>query len=299
MKVAIIPNEKKVESLQAATVLQDYLDAQGVDSYIEGSVGDGDEWSTSDEALYAMLDSSGMQHEVTHARAENVRECSLVIALGGDGTTLHAARLVGFSGVPILGFNFGNLGFLSGGIADEMMEIVQTALSGEIVPSRRTALSVEMEASDGSSRSYFSFNEIMVSHGSLGTILDFEVNVNGVHLFDMRGDGLIVCTASGSTAHALSAGGPIVAPGNKGPIIVPVAPHTLQVRPVVCDGSDVVEVCPHVTPDDFCSLFIDGKIVRCDDLVSIQIRRGPADVCLLQPHKDMFYRSCAKTFFER
>lgn len=297
MKIAVVPNEKNVDALQAASVLQAWLCERGIDASVERSAGLSDEWEETSEALYATIDADGQAHEIVHDHARRVRTCDMVIALGGDGTTLHAARLVGFSGIPILSLNFGHLGFLSGGMADEMIEVVQTALSGEIVPSQRSALSVRLEYRDGSADSYFAFNEAMLAHGRLGTIIDLDVAVNGVPLMEVRGDGLIVCSATGSTAHALSAGGPIVAPGHRGPIIVPVAPHTLKTRPVVCDVADMVEVRPESGSDGARAISIDGKVLLSQGLVSMCVVRGPGDVMLYQTHRDTFYRSCAQTFF--
>ena len=94
-----------------------------------------------------------------------------------------------------------------------------------------------------SGRCFFALNEAAVTRGSAGKIIDFTIEVSGAKVADMRGDGLVVATATGSTAYALSAGGPLVAPGYKGLVIVPVAPHTLVARAVLTDTSDIVEIC--------------------------------------------------------
>jgi NAD+ kinase len=297
MRIALVPNDQNSEALQSALFMQDWLERQGLDVLFARADGISDAWQGIRGALFRIQDAQGTVTEPVLELAEQVRSCDLVVSFGGDGTTLHAARLIGFSGVPLLSLNFGHLGFLSGGMADEMVEVVQTALAGEITPSPRSTLAVHIVRSDGTEESYFAFNELLLAPGPEESMAHLALSVNGVALCELHGDGIIVCSSTGSTAHALSAGGPIVAPGHRGPIIVPVAPHTLKARPVVCEASDVVEVT-------FCGderaqhlVAIDGKHALYADLVSVQVSRGPGDVNLLRGGKDTFYRSCAQTFF--
>lgn len=296
MKIALVPNNSNSQATQAALFMQSWLERQHVEVVFGASDGAQGAWQGIGGARYRTCRPDGTVEETSDDVSADVRSCDLVISFGGDGTTLHAARLIGFSGVPLLSINFGHLGFLSGGMADEMVEVVQTVLAGEVTPSARATLSVKLNHEDGSSDCYFAFNEVLLEPAEEDSIMEFTVSVNDTHLFSMRGDGIIVSSATGSTAHALSAGGPMVAPGHRGPIIVPVAPHTLASRPVVCESSDVAEVRLGENAQRLV-VAIDGKHAIAGDLASVEVSRGEGDVYLLQPGQDTFYRSCAETFF--
>lgn len=298
MRVALVPNHGMAKSRDAAERLGDWLRGKGEEVRFEGAfVMDADDGEEAVEARYAVRDAQGRLQDVPHDHVEDIRGCDLVIALGGDGTTLRAARLIGFSGIPLLSLNFGRLGFLSGGDAGDMFDVVTQAMHGDLRVSPRAALSVEVLHASGGSDLYFALNEAVL-HADTCKAVDLSLSVNDIELFMMRGDGIIVCTATGSTAYALSAGGPFVTPEHRGPLIVPLAPHTLKARPVVCGGDDVVGIVRQDATSSDVHLFVDGKMARPDDggVSAVSIRRGPEDVLLLKPREDTFYRSCARTF---
>ena len=148
-------------------------------------------------------------------------------------------------------------------------------------------------------RQFFALNEAAITRGAMGRIIELTLNVSGVDVARMRGDGLVVSTATGSTAYALSAGGPLVSPGFKGMIAVPLAPHTLRSRAVVTDASDVIEVGFDDT-DEFreATLFVDGDIVPFDaPLRKIYVQCAPFDVTLLRADGASFYDRISKDFF--
>lgn len=148
-------------------------------------------------------------------------------------------------------------------------------------------------------RQFFALNEAAITRGAMGRIIELTLNVSGVDVARMRGDGLVVSTATGSTAYALSAGGPLVSPGFKGMIAVPLAPHTLRSRAVVTDASDVIEV-GFDDADAFreATLFVDGDIVPLDaPLRKIYVQCAPFDVTLLRADGASFYDRISKDFF--
>ena len=148
-------------------------------------------------------------------------------------------------------------------------------------------------------RQFFALNEAAITRGAMGRIIELTLNVSGVDVARMRGDGLVVSTATGSTAYALSAGGPLVSPGFKGMIAVPLAPHTLRSRAVVTDASDVIEVGFDDT-DEFreATLFVDGDIVPFDaPLRKIYVQCAPFDVTLLRADGASFYERISTDFF--
>ena len=171
-------------------------------------------------------------------------EASLAVVLGGDGTLLKAAHLVRGSSTPILGVNFGNLGFLTNAPEGDVLSLVDQALDGMLPQEARSNLDITLEWGKGSheSLSCFALNELALTRGADGRIIRFQLSISGEPLAVMRGDGVVVASATGSTAYALSAGGPLAAPDFKGLIAVPIAPHTLRSRAVVTSPDDSVGV---------------------------------------------------------
>lgn len=166
---------------------------------------------------------------------------SLLISAGGDGTLLSAAALVGDSGIPVLGVNFGRLGFLS---ENKPGEICQALVKGDYSIERRTLLKAEIQPETGDSpvKSWpFALNEFTV-HRSGAATLGVNVCIDGNRLPVYWSDGLLVATSSGSTAYSLSVGGPIVLPDSKVLIISPIAPHNLNVRPLIVPDTSEIEI---------------------------------------------------------
>ena len=234
--------------------------------------------------------------------ALDVDSFDMVVSLGGDGTILHSARLIGERGIPILGINFGHLGFLVNAADDGVIPIVAAALAGDVVREDRTSLHVEMyDEDDELVGKRFALNELAITRGMLGRIIDFDLRVAGVAVSHMRGDGLIISTATGSTGYALSAGGPLVAPGFTGLVVVPLAPHTLQARPIATGPSDVVEVDMSKNPESReASLFIDGELIEPQSRVQrIIVTPSRRPTTLLRYGNNDFYESVHNTFFKK
>lgn len=243
-------------------------------------------------------------------------EYDMVVSLGGDGTILRTAHLVGYEQIPILGINYGHLGFLTNTTKDGVVAAVAAALSGETINEERTNLRVDVllegqdeEAFDtncndpydpSSPNSFFALNEAAITRGSAGKVIDFGIDVSGSSVADMRGDGLVIATATGSTAYALSAGGPLVAPGFNGLIMVPLAPHTLIARAILTDPNDVVEI---IMGDNSATreaeLFIDGNRIQFEaPIARVRIRRGEVPTTLLRFNRAPFYKHISETFFK-
>ena len=144
-------------------------------------------------------------------------------------------------------------------------------------------------------------NEMAAARGAMGHIVDFDFSIAGDHIAHMRGDGLIVATATGSTAYALSAGGPLVGPTFTGMIVTPLAPHTLNARAIVAERNDVVEIdLPSDEGASEVSLFIDGDAIEFDSPISnVTVMVGPDPAVILSCRKDSFYKQVARTFFDK
>jgi NAD+ kinase len=207
----------------------------------------------------------------------------LIVVLGGDGTLLGVARLVASQGTPILGVNLGGLGFLTEVTMPEAQAALGRVLDGDYEVDRRIMLEAIVErASEQLAQSFQAFNDVVVGKGPLGRMLELDVLANHEAFCSYRADGLIVATPTGSTAYALSAGGPIVFPTLNAIVLAPICPHTLSNRPVVLPDSYEIEI--HVkAPDHDTTLTVDGQEsaqLGPDD--SIKIHRGRHAVSLIR-----------------
>ena len=210
---------------------------------------------------------------------------SLVLSLGGDGTFLRAARWIGEKEIPILGINTGHLGFLASCGIDEAEEMIANVCRGEINIEKRMVLRLECKDFPAE-RWPYALNEIaLMRHGS--SMLNVYAKVDEWFLADYRGDGLIVSTPTGSTAYSLSAGGPIIAPTIDCMCLTPVAPHTLNLRPLVVGASSVVTLCPESRSANLILTLDDQSIVLPSES-EIKISRAPFSVLLIRKKTEGF-----------
>jgi NAD+ kinase len=178
----------------------------------------------------------------TVAIEELGREAELAIVIGGDGTMLSIARRLAPYGVPLIGVNQGRLGFLTDIALADMESALSAMLSGAYVEETRSLLEADLTRVAGGGEHALAFNDVVINRGSLGSMIDCAVTIDGRFVYVMRGDGLIVATPTGSTAYALSAQGPIVDPVVAAILLVPVAPHAFTNRPIVVRDSVVIEI---------------------------------------------------------
>jgi NAD+ kinase len=223
--------------------------------------------------------------------AEITAQSDLIIAIGGDGTMLYAARLLAGRDVPLFGVNRGRLGFLTDVTPTEMIESVGQVLSGNCVEDHRTMLGATVKTRLGRSQSMQALNDVVLQKWETGRMLDFETSIDGRYVNTHGGDGLVVASATGSTAYALSCGGPIVAPNLDVVVLVPICPHTLSDRPIVVPNSATIEVRLIERPDTKAQVTCDGAMLgdlEPGDVLSI----GPtaARVTLLHPPGYDYFR---------
>lgn len=280
MRVLLVPNKQSVGVTDAAVRLATWLAGQGI------------------EPVLVRDDAEGMGLGAHGALPDEIGELSLAVAMGGDGTILRAAHLLGEDEVPILGVNFGKLGFLSGAQPQHLLEAVTTTLSGEARVERRATLRAEAVVDGKTLGERLALNEVVVLRGRSGRVVTFDLAIDGHRIMRARADGMVVATATGSTAYALSAGGPVVAPAFGGMVVVPVAAHTLQSRAIVTDPSDVVEITfPDPSRSDAC-LAVDGEAsAHCGTLERVAVSRGSTDVLLVKLEGRHFYETLHSEFF--
>jgi NAD+ kinase len=166
----------------------------------------------------------------------------LAIVVGGDGTLISSARLMAEHGVPLVGVNLGRLGFLTDIPADGVVPAITAVLDGDFVPEQRLLLSGSVRRGNKTMMTALAMNDVVVSRGAVGSMIEFAVTVDGEFIYSLRADGLIVATPTGTTAYALSAGGPILHPALQAIALVPISPHTLSNRPVAIRSSSRVEI---------------------------------------------------------
>lgn len=172
-----------------------------------------------------------------------IGECAdAAIVVGGDGTMLGIARQLAPYNVPLIGVNQGRLGFMTDISLDQMMPLLKEMLSGKVRSEQRTLLKGSIEREGEPMYSTLAFNDVVLSRGSGAGMVELRVEVDGHFMYNQRSDGLIVATPTGSSAYALSAGGPILHPSLTGIGLVPIAPHALSNRPIVVPDSSVIVI---------------------------------------------------------
>ena len=220
---------------------------------------------------------------------ELAKRADLIVAIGGDGTLLHAARNAAARKVPLVGINRGRLGFLTDVSPEHMLEALDAILAGDYLADRRLMLAARLaEKSKGAE--LFALNDIVVQKGDTGRLLDFTTDVDGVYVNTHRGDGLIVATPTGSTAYALSCGGPIIQPNVDALVMVPICPHTLSDRPLVLPSSSTIRVTLDNAGGSDAHVVCDGEpLARLRAADTLTISLAKQTVTLLHPRDYNYY----------
>jgi len=211
-------------------------------------------------------------------------QVDLMIAIGGDGTMLYAGNLSLGSDVPLLGINRGRLGFLADVSPDEMLASVDHILNGEYLIEARLLLDAQFLTADGNAITATAFNDVVLQRRETGRMIDIEASVAGQYVNTHSGDGLIIATPTGSTAYALSCGGPIIEPQLDAVVVVPICPHTLTDRPIVIAANQPIEIRLLAREDTQADVVIDGHSVgaiRPGDLLTVN--RATKRIKLIHP----------------
>jgi NAD+ kinase len=225
------------------------------------------------------------------AEGELGARADLVIAVGGDGTMLHGARLVARHAVPLLGVNRGRLGFLTDIMPHDMLASVDAALAGELQADERPLLTARLHSASGQRAQAFALNDVVMQKHDTGRTLDFDTRINHKYVNTHTGDGIIVASPTGSTAYALSCGGPIIEPHLPTLVIVPICAHTLSDRPIVVAANSVIEVTLHERPDTRANVTCDGAVLgalACGE--RLEVTTAEERITLLHPHGLDYYR---------
>ncbi len=215
----------------------------------------------------------------------------LMIAVGGDGTLLYAAGLVARHGVPLLGINRGRLGFLTDVMPQDITACLDTALEGRLDADERPLLAACLHHSGGAAATALALNDVVLQKVATGRMLDFETRVAGNYVNTHAGDGIVVASATGSSAYALSCGGPIIEPQLDIVVLAPICPHTLSDRPIVVSGRSTIEIRLLERPDTRAQITCDGVVLG--SMVPgdrLQITRAAERISLLHPPGYDYFR---------
>ena len=223
--VGLFGRYKDPEVSSALDAVRKHLENRDISVYI------GD--TTADNISGTRIEDSGL------SVAETI---DLAVVVGGDGTMLHVARSLASYALPMIGINLGRLGFLTDLSADRMHEGLDELLRGEFTVEERIMLQVQISNGTDNLNESIALNDVTLSKGNTGRMIEFETHVNSEPVGRTRGDGVIISTPTGSTAYALSAGGPILHPLLPAIVFAPICPHTLGHRPMVLDDSSIIEL---------------------------------------------------------
>ena len=241
------------------------------------------------EYYYFLKDNQHLSVNATKVFTGDDFDTDFVISMGGDGTFLKAASRVGHKDIPILGVNMGRLGFLADISPDDIEHCIDALAQDDFAIESRALIQVE---ADGNPLGDFSYalNDVAILKRDTASMISIRANINGQYLNTYQADGLVVSTPTGSTAYSLSNGGPIIVPGTKVFSMTAVAPHSLNVRPIVIPDSAVVELDVESRSHNFL-VAIDGRSEKCKEGTKITLRRAPYDVKVVKRSDHRYFNT--------
>lgn len=215
-------------------------------------------------------------------KSQLAHQAEILLVLGGDGTMLNAARLAEEQGIPILGVNMGGLGFLTETTLDQLYHSLEKVFAGDFQVEERLMLRARIERHGEHVAHSSVLNDVIVSKGTLARMIEVQVSIDNQRVTNLRGDGLIVSSPTGSTGYSLSAGGPILNPALRALTLTPICPHTLTHRPLVVESSAVVAVT--LTSQE------DGAMATFDGQVSVGLIHGDMVTIRASDHRAKLIR---------
>lgn len=199
-------------------------------------------------------------HLSTATRAEIGNNCDLAIVVGGDGSLLNAARSLARYEVPLVGINRGRLGFLVDILPNEMLLWLRNILNGKYQEEQRILLRAVTHHGDTQTSESYAFNDVVIHKWEMARMIETEIHIDGKLVTSLRSDGLIISTPTGSSAYAMSSGGPLLFPTLNAMELVPICPHTMSFRPLVVDGDSTVEITVCEVNQGHAQVTCDGQI---------------------------------------
>lgn len=270
-RIAIFAKKNHTDAARLAEEIRSWCNERDIEVLLEKSLAEslGEKTSVSDKVIPAMV--------------------SIIVVLGGDGTLISVARLVGDLQTPILGVNMGNLGFLTEITTDEVYQVLEQVVAGEMHLSSRLMLHALVRRNGKVVNRFTVLNDIVINKGALARIIDMETWVDDQYLTTFKADGLIVSTPTGSTAYNLAAGGPIMVPGLECLVVSPICPHMLTNRPLIVDSDSCIKVVLKFEDEDV-AFTADGQVgipLQVGDVVEIRKAKSKS-VIITSPTRNYF-----------
>ncbi len=268
--IALVGKYHSLEIAESLRRLAEYLYERGVSVFIERETA---------EHIGRQVD---LSRWVTCGFNDIGAHADLAIVIGGDGTMLNAARRLSRYRVPLVGVNQGRLGFMTDIGRDDMLTCMDDLLDGRFAAENRMLLDADVIRQGKEIASNLALNDVVVDKGAIGRMIEFELFIDGEFIYNLRSDGLIVSTPTGSTAYSLSSGGPILHPTLTGIALVPLCPHALTNRPIIVNDQADIEF--RITHADDPRVHFDGQVTL--DLQpgdSVRLRRSAYTICFLHP----------------
>ena len=227
-------------------------------------------------------------------KADDFLKTDFLIAMGGDGTILSAARAVGSRGTPIFGVHLGELGFMADVIVENMFERLDQIANGSFSIQERMLLKAEIHNSE-EDKIFYCLNDFVIDRGKYHRILTMRLNSDDRHIADYDSDGLIISTPTGSTAYSLSAGGPIVWPRLNAIVVTPISPHTLTLRPLVLSDDSNLEISFPKAKTTNIALAVDGQVENyLQNNSKIKISKAPYSIKMLDFEDSNYFSTLRK-----
>jgi NAD+ kinase len=251
-RIGVVAKKGEPEAIEAVRELLRLLEGRGSEFFVESEVA-------------SVLKIKGYQRKDIPSMAD------IIIVFGGDGTLLGVARLVGNLGIPILGVNLGGLGFITELSRDEVRGNIEMIFSEKCCFEERIMLSADVYRERKRIVQHNALNDVVLNKSALSRMVELDININKQYISTIRADGLIISTPTGSTAHSLSAGGPILYPTLESFLMTPICPHTLTSRPIVLPDIFTLEIKIKSGEDVY--LTLDGQAgfpLKIDDSVRIK-----------------------------
>lgn len=277
--IGIVPRPQTAGIGHSICLLTHFLLQQGIHVYLDRACADDHLVQADLLAQCTVLDKDALGSH-----------CDLVVVLGGDGTLLSVARSLAPFRVPLIGVNQGHLGFLTQVAAEEMLDVVGGMLTGKYLPEERILLECSLEREGVEIGKALALNDVVLSRGGIGQMIEFQVMINKEFVYSQRSDGLIVATPTGSTAYALAAGGPILQPTLRALTLVPICPQSMTNRPIAV--SDSCEIAVFISKAVDARVHFDGQSyidIRCGD--KLIIRRYQHSLRVLHPTDYQYYKT--------
>jgi NAD+ kinase len=273
--IALVGNAKDLRVAECMLSLASHFHARGLCTLVDASVG----LAFPPSSVYRCPEQSFADR------------AHLIVSIGGDGTLLYAARLLAGRPVPLLGINRGRLGFLTDISPNSMLEDVDTVIAGRYTEDARSLLSARLERRDAAPIRALALNDVVLNKWETGRTMDFETSINGRFVNSHSGDGIVIATATGSTAYAMSCGGPIVEPDLDVWVLAPICPHTLSDRPIVVRAGSAIQLRMSDRPGSRAQVTCDGTTIGdLEQGDALYVDSADSQVTLLHPPGYDYYR---------